>query len=134
MAEDLEVISAEEQEGGPRKSFLEHLEDLRKALLKCVAVVVVALVLCLFLDTRLAEILEYPIRRMHMLEKPRPTVTFVIGSLRLGPYEVSRDDFSGLPPGDAPHVVFKVGMAKIGEGIEKGQPLLIRENATGEAR
>jgi sec-independent protein translocase protein TatC len=51
---------------------------------------------------------------MHMLEKPHPTVTFVIGSLRLGPYEVSREEFSGLPPGDSPHVVFKVGMAKIG--------------------
>jgi sec-independent protein translocase protein TatC len=115
MAEDLEVMPREEEEGGPRKSFLEHLEDLRKALLRCVAVVVVALVLCLFLDTRLAEILEYPIRRMHMLEKPRPTVTFVIGSVRLGPYEVSRDDFSGLPPGDAPHVVFRIGVTKIGE-------------------
>ena len=116
MPEDLEVMPAEPEDGGgPRKSFLEHLEDLRKALLRCVAVIVVALVLCLFLDTRLAEILEYPIRRMHLLEKPRPTVTFVLGTLRWGPYEVSRDDFAGLPPGDSPHVVFKVGLAKIGE-------------------
>jgi sec-independent protein translocase protein TatC len=114
MAEDLEVLPAEEDEGGPRKPFLEHLEDLRKALLKCAAVIAVALVLCLFLDTRLAEIIEYPIRRMQLLEKPRPTVTFAIGSVRLGPYEVSRDDFPGLPSGDAPHVLFKVGLTKIG--------------------
>jgi sec-independent protein translocase protein TatC len=114
MAEDLELVPVEEEEGGPRKSFLEHLEDLRKALLKCAAVIVVALVLCLFLDTKLADILEYPIRRMQLLEKPRPTVTFSLGSVRLGPYEVSRDDFPGLPAGDAPHVLFKIGMTKIG--------------------
>ncbi|HZL46199.1 MAG TPA: twin-arginine translocase subunit TatC [Opitutaceae bacterium] len=114
MPEDLEIMPAEGEEGGPRKPFLEHLEDLRKALLRCVAVVFIALVVCLFLDAKLAEILEYPIRRMHLLDKPRPTMTFVFGSVRLGPYDVSRDDFPGLPPGDAPHVVFKVGLAKIG--------------------
>lgn len=114
MPEDLEIMPAEGEEGGPRKPFLEHLEDLRKALLRCVAVVFIALVVCLFLDAKLAEILEYPIHRMHLLDKPRPTMTFVFGSVRLGPYDVSRDDFPGLPPGDAPHVVFKVGLAKIG--------------------
>jgi sec-independent protein translocase protein TatC len=114
MAEDLEIIPADENEGGPRKPFLEHLEDLRKAMLKCAAVIMVALVLCLFLDAKLAEILEYPIVRMHLLEKARPTVSFAIGSVRLGPYEVTRDQFPGLPPGDAPHVLFKVESAKIG--------------------
>ncbi len=114
MLDNPEVLTGGQEDGGPRKPFLEHLEDLRKALLKCVAVIVAALLLCLFLDAKIAGVLEYPIRRIPMLEKPRPTVTFEIGSLRLGPYEVSRDDFAGLPPGDAPHVVFKVGMAKVG--------------------
>ena len=117
MAEDVEVMPAEEEDGGPRKPFLEHLEDLRKALLRCVVVIFAALVLCLFLDDKLAAILEYPIRRMHLLDKPQPTVTFVFGSQRLGPYEVTRDDFPGLPPGDSPHVVFKVGMTEIGEQL-----------------
>jgi len=99
MAEDMEAMPADEEAGGPRKPFLEHLEDLRKALLKCVVTIFIALTLCLFSCDRLAAILEYPIRRMHLLEKPRPTVTFVIGSQRLGPYEVTRDEFPGLPPG-----------------------------------
>ncbi len=115
MAEDVEVMPAEEEEGGPRKSFLGHLEDLRKALLRCVVVIFLALTVCLFLDDKLAAILEYPIRRMNVLEKPKPTVTFVLGSVRLGPYQVTRDDFPGLPPGDAPRAVFKVGLAKIGD-------------------
>jgi sec-independent protein translocase protein TatC len=115
MAEDVEAMPAEEEDGGPRKPFLEHLEDLRKSLLKCVVTIFIALTICLFFCDKLAAVLEYPIRRMHLLEKPRPTVTFVIGSQRLGPYEVTRDEFPGLPPGDAPRVVFKVGMARIGQ-------------------
>jgi sec-independent protein translocase protein TatC len=114
MADPLEVVPPDDAEGGPRKPFLEHLEDLRMALLKCVAVICVALLICLFLDDKLAAILEYPIRRMPLLDKPQPTVTFQLGSVRFGPYAVSRDQFVDLPPGDAPHVVFRVGTAKVG--------------------
>ena len=57
-----------------------------------------------------------PLGRMHMFEKPRPTVTLQIGDTKLGPYEVTREQFPGLPPGDAPHVVFRVGMAPDGQG------------------
>ncbi|MDD2765833.1 MAG: twin-arginine translocase subunit TatC [Opitutaceae bacterium] len=115
MADSPELQPSEPDEGGPRKPFLDHLEDLRRALLKCAAVIFVALVICLLLDDKLAAILKYPIRRMHLLEQPRPTVAFQVGATQFGPYEVSRDQFAGLPAGDAPHVVFQVGMAKIGE-------------------
>ncbi|HUJ44443.1 MAG TPA: twin-arginine translocase subunit TatC [Opitutaceae bacterium] len=115
MAEPIEVEPLEDAEGGPRKPFLEHLEDLRRALLRCVAVILLALLVCLFTVNKIASILEYPIRRMHLLDQPQPTVTFEIGSVRFGPYEVSRDQFAVLPPGDTPHVVYKVGMAKVGD-------------------
>ena len=115
MAEPIEVEPPEDAEGGPRKPFLEHLEDLRRALLRCVVVILVALLVCLFTVDKIASILEYPIRRMHLLDKPKPTVTFQLGAVRFGPYEVSRDQFAVLPPGDTPHVVYKVGVTKIGE-------------------
>lgn len=115
MADPIEVEPLEDAEGGPRKPFLEHLEDLRLALLKCVVVILVALLVCLFTVNKIASILEYPIRRMHLLDKPQPTVTFQIGSVRFGPYEVSRDQFAGLPPGETPHLVYKIGMTKLGE-------------------
>ncbi len=115
MAEPIEVVPADDAEGGPRKPFLEHLEDLRLALLKCVAVIGVALLVCLFLDEKLADILEYPIRHMGLFDRPTPTVTFQFGAHRFGPYEVSREQFPGLPPGDAPHVVYNVGLAKVGD-------------------
>jgi sec-independent protein translocase protein TatC len=50
-----------------------------------------------------------------MFEKAKPTVTLQIGDTKLGPFEVTREQFAGLPPGDAPHVVFRVGMAPMGK-------------------
>ena len=118
MAEPLEIVPPERPEGGPRKPFLEHLEDLRKALLRCVTVIGVALVVCLLLDAKLASILEYPIRHLNMLEARKPTVTLLIGDTRLGPYPVTREQFPALPPGAAPQMVYRLGAATVG-----GQPV-----------
>ena len=84
------------------------------ALLKCVGVIFLALVVCLLLDKQLAAILEFPIRRMDLFNRAQPTVSLLIGSTRLGPYPVTRDQFPGLPPGEAPNVVFRMGVAPMG--------------------
>jgi sec-independent protein translocase protein TatC len=102
-------------EGGPRKSFWEHVQDLRSALVRSTIAVGIALLLCFFLAGHIGAILEYPLRRMNMFEKAKPTVTLEIGSTTLGPFEVSRDDFPALPEGAAPHSTYRVGMAKIGD-------------------
>jgi len=104
-----------EDEGGPRQSFWSHLEDLRKALIRSCIAIGIALMLCLAFTQHLVAILEYPLRRIDLFEKPKPTVTFKIGDTQLGPYPVSRDQFSGLPSGDAPHVVFQIGTAVVGQ-------------------
>jgi sec-independent protein translocase protein TatC len=52
---------------------------------------------------------------MHLFEKAKPTVTIEIGDSKLGPFEVTREQFPGLPPGDAPNVVFRVGVAPMGK-------------------
>ena len=114
MADSAAVMPPEDTEGGPRKPFLDHLEDLRMALLKCVGVIFLALIVCLFVDNKLAALLEYPIRRMDLFTRAQPTVSLLIGSTRLGPYPVSRDQFPGLPPGDAPQMVFRLGTAQVG--------------------
>ncbi len=96
------------------KSFLGHLEDLRKVLIRSIIAVGVALLLCLTFVDKLVAIVEYPLRNIDLFEKPQPTVSFEIGSTRLGPYAVTRDQFAGLPAGAAPHVVFQVEAAKVG--------------------
>ncbi|MGA3007811.1 MAG: hypothetical protein ABSE59_07965, partial [Opitutaceae bacterium] len=128
------IIDLEPEEDlGDRKSFWEHLDDLRKVLVRSAIAIGLALIVCLLLDSRLVGILEYPLKHMDLFDRPQPTVTFRLGSTELGPYEVSRDQFSALPPGAAPHLVFQVDSAKIGQeqvvtlkavpGAEGGGPL-----------
>jgi len=115
VADDRASIPAELQDTGPKKSFWGHLADLRTALIRSAIAVGTALILCLFLDPWIVRVLEFPLRRVHMFEKAKPTVTFQIGNTRLGPYQVTREQFPSLPPGDAPNVVFRVGSAEVGK-------------------
>jgi sec-independent protein translocase protein TatC len=110
-----ETIDIEPAAEGTHKSFWAHLEDLRKVLLHSLLAVGLALLLCLFFVDRLVAIVEYPLRNIDLFEKPVPTVSFEIGGTRLGPYAVTRQQFAGLPPGEAPHAVFRVQPVKIGE-------------------
>jgi sec-independent protein translocase protein TatC len=115
VADEKPSIPAELEDTGPKKSFWGHLADLRTALIRSAIAVGAALLVCLFLDPWIVRVLEYPLRHVHMFEKAKPTVTFQIGSARLGPYVVTREEFPGLPPGDAPNVVFRVGAAEVGK-------------------
>jgi len=112
------MVSTDEEdsfasEDASRKSFWAHLADLRSALVKSAMAVGVGLVLCLFLGNHLVALLEYPLHRMDLFEKPRPSVAFQIGDTRLGPYPVAPEQFPGLPGGDDPHVLFHVGTAEV---------------------
>lgn len=90
----------EEEGGGPVKSFLEHLEDLRWVLIKVVASTLVAMTVCLLGAGQMVKFLKAPLEEMRRF-KPRAeyqiTVWFgtnllqtfyvdtnVVGSLSLG--------------------------------------------------
>ena len=115
MAEDIPTIAAEVDDTGPKKSFWGHLGDLRTALIRSVVAIGIALVVCLLGSAWIVRVLMEPMRHMHMFEKPKPTVTLQIGDTKIGPFEVTREQFPGLPAGDAPHVVFRVGTAPMGK-------------------
>lgn len=51
----------EEEAGGPVKSFLEHLEDLRWVLIKSVAAVLITMLVCLFGAGKLVVLLKKPL-------------------------------------------------------------------------
>ena len=64
MASDPEdlPLETEEAEGGPVKSFLEHLEDLRWTLIKVITSLAVAMIMCLVGGNYLVRFLTYPLR------------------------------------------------------------------------
>jgi sec-independent protein translocase protein TatC len=56
-----EVVDEDEGEGGPVKSFLEHLEDLRWVIIRVVAALVVAMVACMAGAPKVVEFLRWPL-------------------------------------------------------------------------
>ena len=115
MAEDTPGLPAETEDTGPKKSFWGHLNDLRTALIRSVTAIGIALLLCLFLSPWIVRVLTYPMQRMHMFEKPVRTVTLQIGDAKLGPFEVTREQVPGLPPGGSQNVTLRVGVAQVGK-------------------
>jgi len=104
-----------DDEGGMRKSFWDHLNDLRSALVKSAIAIGVALVVCLAGVNYITDFLTYPARRMDMFQKDKPSVTLLWGAAKFGPYEITREEFPDLPPGDAPHVAYRLHPKKIGD-------------------
>jgi len=54
---------AEEEGGGPVKTFLEHLEDLRWLLIKSGAALLVSLIVCLYMTDKIVWVLKWPLQR-----------------------------------------------------------------------
>jgi len=76
---------AEEEEGGPVKSFLEHLEDLRWVLIKSAVAAGVAMLVCLLGGNYVMRILQWPITRAPVPHTIRSqTVRVIIGTNVLG--------------------------------------------------
>src|SRR5215471_18379798 len=84
----------EEEEGGPIKSFLEHLEDLRWVMIKSLATAGVAMLGCLLGGNYVVRVLEWPLHRApirHHANTQSVRVTF-------GTNELTRFEFSTNQP------------------------------------
>jgi sec-independent protein translocase protein TatC len=81
MADDLEVLPPEhvdEEGGGPIKSFLEHLEDLRWTFVKCAIAVALGILVSLSGSPYIVKFLEWPLvlaQRVRVTDQPRVVIT-----------------------------------------------------------
>jgi sec-independent protein translocase protein TatC len=62
-----------DDEGGPVKSFLEHLEDLRWVLIKCVVGIAILMLVCLIAANQVLAIVTWPLKRADKHRKPPGT-------------------------------------------------------------
>ncbi len=143
MAEDLEVLPPErvnaehdeEEGGGPVKSFLEHLEDLRWTLLKCAIALALGVIGSLSASPYLVRFLTWPLelaQRMRTTDQSRvvlilgtnvfakmPAADFPIAGLvtnqdaffRIAPITVGTNQFLGLVPDPNPPRAATYGMS-----------------------
>jgi sec-independent protein translocase protein TatC len=82
-----------DEEGGPVKSFLEHLEDLRWVLIKSGTAAGVAMLLCLLAGNYVVRILEWPLKRAPVRHSGHAQlVRLTFGTNQLGSFRVGTND------------------------------------------
>jgi len=83
MPQEPEEPLLEEEGGGPIKPFLDHLEDLRWVLIKCISAVILGMVLCMAGAPQVVKLLQRPLPSSMRLEMFGPLDGFWI-SVKVG--------------------------------------------------
>ena len=114
VAEHLDEQS-EDDEGGPVKSFLEHLEDLRWVLIKSVAALGVGILICLIGGDYVVGILKYPLQKTKVSYPGNSqVVTVLFGTNRLGVFPLTPEQQGSLDLGSNRFVAIRVEPATLG--------------------
>jgi sec-independent protein translocase protein TatC len=118
-AERLEL--PEEEEGGPVKSFLEHLEDLRWVLIKSIAAAGVAMVTCFFAGNYVFQVLEWPLKRAPFNTGREPQVLRVmVGTNQLGVFHLGTNDALASLVGTNRYVRLDIAPVTVGTNVVLG--------------
>ena len=99
-------------EGGPVKSFLDHLEDLRWVLIKTIAVIGIGMLLCLIAGDQVVKLLKWPLTRAKVQYAGTNVVaTVYLGTNILGTYQLN-EELSGItsPTNGSRFQSFQLGM------------------------
>src|SRR5882724_11933964 len=120
----------DEEEGGPVKSFLEHLEDLRWVLIKSGVAAGVAILICFAAGNHVVTILEWPLKRAPLSYAPNIQVLRVMwGTNQLGVFQVGTNSL-----GDASvptNQFLKLELEPLTAGTNQVWGLQMREDPEG---
>ncbi|MFM8357396.1 MAG: twin-arginine translocase subunit TatC, partial [Verrucomicrobiota bacterium] len=102
MSEEPELLPVEadppDEGGGPVKTFLEHLEDLRWTLVKSVVAVVVAILACLSGANWIIKVLTWPLEKAEGLKtEPEARLVVTLGTNVFSRMTVSEAARHGFP-------------------------------------
>lgn len=112
---EAEPIDESEEEGGPVKSFLEHLEDLRWVLIKSVVALGIAMLLCLAAGNYVVSVLKWPLSRTNVAYPGTNQVATVLyGTNKLGVFPLSAEQEATLNLGSNRFVAVQIEPALLG--------------------
>src|SRR2546425_1844031 len=87
----------EEEEGGPVKSFLEHLEDLRWVLIKSVVALGMAMLICLMAGNHVVLILKRPLDKAKIsYPGTNQVLTLLFGTNQVGVFPLAPEQQAAL--------------------------------------
>lgn len=87
----------EEEGGGPVKSFLEHLEDLRWTLIKSISAILVAMFVCLMAGKQLVAFLTWPLAYVQSATQNTNQIPVYLGTNIIG--NLSSNEFGSWSGG-----------------------------------
>lgn len=101
MADDPEAPRLDDDaEGGPVKSFLEHLEDLRWVLIKSSAAIFITTLACLLGGHYVVAVLKWPLTRAEIPHSgTNQVVTVLFGTNRVGVFQLNSEQQQRLALG-----------------------------------
>ncbi|MHB8523618.1 MAG: twin-arginine translocase subunit TatC [Limisphaerales bacterium] len=104
-----------EEEGGPVKSFLEHLEDLRWTLIKSCAAIAVGVLFCLLAGHQVMAVLEWPLERSgRLMTGTNQSVIIRLGTSTLATFKPGTNRLGSLDLGPARNLVLQLVPMRIG--------------------
>ena len=131
-AEPLEL--PEEEEGGPVKSFLEHLEDLRWVLIKSIAAAGVAMITCFFAGNYVFKVIEWPLKRAPLYTgREAQVLRVVLGTNQLGVFHVSTNDVLAPLAGTNRYVRLEIAPVTVGTNLVLGVNVQPESQAPAQA-
>lgn len=105
----------EEDEGGPVKSFLEHLEDLRWVLIKSLVALALGMLVCLIAGQKVVAILERPLTRAKVWHPgTNQVLTARIGTNEIGTFPLSPEEQAAFNLGTNRFVVVQIEPTLVG--------------------
>ena len=121
MADPTEEPRREESEedgGGPVKTFLEHLEDLRWMLIKSGAALLVGMIVCLYATDKVVWILKWPLKRAALIQiGHRQKVVVRFRDNVLFSFEPSTNRIGPLDLGTNRFVIVEIEPVEVGTNI-----------------
>jgi sec-independent protein translocase protein TatC len=115
MAGDNEPERPDQAEGGPVKSFLEHLEDFRWVLIKSLVALAVAMLLCLIAGNYVIGLIRWPLTRASLgYPGTNQIVVASFGTNHLGNFRLTPEEQSSLDLGTNRFVAVRIEPLTIG--------------------
>jgi sec-independent protein translocase protein TatC len=107
-----------DDEGGPVKSFLEHLEDFRWLVIKCGAALLVCLIVCLYAVPQIVAVLKWPLKRAALVrvhDERKALVRF--GTNTVATLELTTNQIGSLDLGTNWFTVLQVQPVVVGSNV-----------------
>jgi sec-independent protein translocase protein TatC len=108
-------VDAEEDGGGPVKSFLEHLEDFRWLLIKCVVTAGLTMLICLIGANYVITVIKYPLTQAKVrYPGTNQIVSVSFGTNHLGNYPITPEQQQLLGTGSNRYATVRIDALRLG--------------------